>query len=207
MVDAPCLDLFDSQGIHEWAWAKSWRRLETVRGFSTVLSELHISLPCPLFPTEGYDAASEKIGIVVTCRLLFASFLDNNIISSTVPAVDLPSVTTLVECLSRSLVTYSRDHLSIQHHRYLPSTLMNGSIPTPYAFTVIDKCRVSTLTSYLRTTLSSTDLHHNWLNKTRRLAQLILRCDEANRENTTCSVRYPLRGQRCTWLEQARDSH
>ena len=142
----PPSPLFPFPLLHGPSWLRPWRAP---------------SFPCrvPLFRTEGHAAANEKY----VCRdgQLLSTGLLSNIVSSTVPAVGLPSTMMPMKCLAFQVPSdlFTR-RLWMRYHHYLPSSLMNESIPSPYFSTMVDKCRVSTLTGWLTHTSSSANLHH-----------------------------------------------
>jgi len=124
---------------------------------ASALGDLQLSASGALLPTEGYDATSEKIYLSRLLALVRWPSRPYYLVDhlGRGPTLGNNAGEVLGSLGSRRLIHVT----ALDAVPPLPSTLVNESIPSLYISTVVNKCRVSTLTGYLIDTSSPTDLH------------------------------------------------
>lgn len=152
------------------------------------------ALASSTFPTEGYNAVSEKMPCC-NCRLLFADRL-GCIISPTVPGADLPSKIARTKCLAFHIPSDLFTSLPLLPS-FNPQERIHHISLRPYVSTGSDRCPVSTLAGCLTDTPSPVDLHHGWfcaVGGREEVGPAHIALRQGQWRKCPCSVRSPLEG-------------
>jgi hypothetical protein len=121
--------------------------------------EIHLSLPGPYSAQKATPRLVRKIPVATASSYPLGPLATSSRRPSRPWAC--PSAMMPTKCLALQVPgdLFTRRPW-MPYYRYLPSSLVNESIPSPYVPTMAGKCCASTLTGWLTHTSSSADLHH-----------------------------------------------